>query len=94
MTRNRPTAKPLRERLFGSKLAVPVDRIQACRSVFESADVQRIDINFVTDNAERLTLECKPKQVAELIVQLTIAYNAINPPLPTGQGQATHWGMQ
>lgn len=80
-------------RIFNRPLAVSVHKIEASRAIFESQDTQRIDLRLTTDEGDTLTLELRDRHAFELIQQLTIAYQAIHPSLPSS-GYGQHWGMQ
>ena len=85
--------KTLYQRLFDSSAAIRVKKVEASRAVFESEDVQRIDVRVTDEAGNHLTLEMRPDDVRKLIVELTTAYQAIRPALP-GSGYGQHWGMQ
>ena len=80
-------------RIFNRPLAVRVHTIESSRAVFESQDLQRVDLRLSTDEGDRLTLELTDRQVFDLNTQLTNSYPAIHPSLPSS-GDGQHWGMQ
>lgn len=80
-------------RIFNRPLAVRVHKIESSRAIYESQDVQRIDIRLTTDEGDKLTLELTDRHAFDLIRQLTTSYQAIHPSLPSS-GYGQHWGMQ
>ena len=85
--------RTLYQRLFDSKVAIPVKKVEASRAIFESQDVQRIDLRITDEAGNTLTLELKDRHAYDMIQQLTVAYQAIPPSLPSS-GYGQHWGMQ
>jgi hypothetical protein len=68
-------------RLLSRAEPVRVRKIRAGRAVFESEEIQRIDIELILDNDIKIRLEMHPQLAHKLISQLTAAYIAINPPI-------------
>ena len=85
--------RTLYQRLFDSHTAIVVKDIKAARAIFESQDIQRIDMTVIDEGGNHITFELKDRHAFELIQNLTIAYQAIHPSLPMN-GQAQRWGMQ
>jgi hypothetical protein len=70
-----------------------IDQAKATRAVYLSPDVQRIEVELITEDGEHL-IACFPSRLAgELIIQMTGAYEAIHPTLRTGLGTASWRGM-
>jgi len=87
------TRRTLYQRLFDSTAAIRVRDIKAARAVYESEDIQRVEVILTDEAGNRLTLELTSKQTRDLITNLSTCYNAIHPSLP-GNGYGQHWGMQ
>ena len=81
--------RTLYQRLFDSHAAIAVKKVEASRAIFESTEVQRVDVRLTDEAGNKLTLELRDRQVYDLIVQLTIAYQAMHPALPTNS--AARW---
>lgn len=61
--------------------AIRVDSIGAARCVYQGPEVkERVEVKVQADG-ETLILDMNSKQTLDLIMQLTAAYNTINPPL-------------
>jgi hypothetical protein len=85
--------RTLYQRIFDSKTAIIVKNVKAARAVFESQDIQRIDMTVVDEAGNRITFELKLMDAHRLIGELTTAYQSIHPPLASS-GYGQHWGMQ
>jgi len=70
-----------------------IAQAKATRAVYLSPDVQRVEVELITEDGEHM-IACLPSRLAgELIIQLTTAYEAIHPTLRTGLGTASWRGM-
>lgn len=78
-------------RFFRSRDTAKVTKVVASRAVFESQDIQRVDVRFRNDDGDELTLEFHPDIVPNLILELSTAYEAIRPPLRGTGGHAAGW---
>jgi len=79
-------------RLIARAEPVRVRKVHASRAVFESEEIQRVDIELTLDYDIKVRLELNPRLTQQLIVQLTNAYLAINPPLRT-HGNPDQYGV-
>lgn len=70
-----------------------VKKIRAARAVFLDQDVQEMEIEFETEEGDRLTLQFMPRLAPGLIQELTGAYEAINPPLSRQRNPAADWSI-
>lgn len=63
--------------------AVRVRRLVASRAVYESEELQRVEVMVEIEgpDRERLTLDMNTQQAAQLIRQLVAVHDAIHPPL-------------
>lgn len=77
---------------LNSPVPVRVKKIRACRAVFQSEEIQRIDLDITLDSGDKIRLEMLPKDAHSLISQLGVAYNAIAPRLPN-PNSAGFYGM-
>lgn len=71
---------------------VRVKKIRAARAIFESEDIQRIDLDITLESGDKIRLEMMPRDAHSLISQVSVAYNAINPRLPNTNA-ANFYGM-
>lgn len=60
---------------------IRVRKIKASRAVFESEEIQRVDVDIDLDYSEKIRLEMTPQQTYKLITELMSAYHAICPPI-------------
>lgn len=82
-------------KIFGKRReSLRIKKIRASRAVFVNQDVQEVEIQFVTEDGERLDLQMPSRLAPALIQELTIAYQAINPPLRSGSYESTWQGME
>lgn len=89
-----PTWKPCRGRKhILSEHQFPISQVKASRAVYLSPDVQRVEVEVITEDGEHLILNLTSKQAGELAIQLNTAYEAIHPVLRTGLGTASWRGM-
>lgn len=80
-------------RLFSRAEPIRVRKIRASRAVFESEEIQRIDIELILDGDIKVRLEMNPQLAHSFIQQLTNAYLACNPPLRGFNGNVGGYGM-
>lgn len=75
--------KNILSRIVNRREPIRIRRIRASRAVFESEEIQRIDIDIDLDldGTTKIRLEMHPQLAHKLITQLTTAYVAINPPI-------------
>lgn len=85
-------------RIFGKeRQSLVVAGIRAARAIYKGInDQDSIEIEFITPDNDRLTLQIDPKMVPGLIGNLADAYEAISPPLRsrTSDNQAAFYGME
>lgn len=77
---------------FNSPTPFRVRKVRAARAVFQSEEIQRIDLDFEIEGGERIRFELLPKDAHALISQVSTAYNAIHPRLPN-TNSAGFYGM-
>jgi len=77
---------------LNSPVPVRVKKIRAARAVFESVDIQRIDLDITLESGDKIRLEMLPRDAHSLVTQISIAYNAIAPRLPN-TNSANFYGM-
>ena len=63
------------------KDSVKVKSIKASRAVYESEEIQRVEMTLVTEFGDKVTFEMTPQQCHRLVTDLTNAYEAIFPPI-------------
>ena len=68
-------------RSLWQKHSLRISKISGARAIYESEEIQRVELRCETRETDPFTLEMTPQQCAELIVQLTNAYEAIFPPI-------------
>ena len=79
----------LRERLNRKeKIVLTVKDTKTSRVVYESEDIQRVEVTLILPTGETLILELTPKQTYKLGMDLAVAYRTINPEfkIPRGYG--------
>lgn len=83
-------------RIFGKeRQSLRVKNIRAARALYmDGPGTEEIEIEFVTDTGERLTLQMRPQLAHKLNLEVGSAYEAICPPLIRGSNYATWDGMQ
>ncbi|MCA1806257.1 MAG: hypothetical protein LC687_00030 [Actinobacteria bacterium] len=66
-----------------NRIPIRVGKVKASRAVYESADIQRIELTIITapPHGEELILEFTPPLAHKAILEMSLAYNAINPPI-------------
>lgn len=79
--------------LFNRPSPIPIRKASAARAVFESQDISRIDLTLITTEGDKLKLELHPDAAYNLIQSMTIAYEAIRPPMRSARS-AQLWGME
>lgn len=72
-------------RLIAEKEVIELSSVRAVRCVYESEDIQRIEMSLTDANGQVITYSMNSRNGASLIEQLTHAYHAINPQLKTRQ---------
>jgi hypothetical protein len=70
-----------------------VKKIRAVRAVYLNPELQEVDVTFVNEAGDRLTLQLTVSQTFGLITELSNAYEAIVPSLGRGGRYATWDGM-
>lgn len=84
-------------KLFGKQRdSVVVAGIRAARAKYKLInDVDGIEVEFITPDGDRLTLQIPPVFIPGLINNLADAYEAISPPLRSRRddNQAAFYGM-
>lgn len=81
-------------KFFKGRESTHVKSIRASRAMYISPDVQEINIEFIAETGEHLTLQLTPDQARDLILHMTSSYQAIRPPL-RGNTAAADWeGMR
>ena len=81
------------ERFFKGREAVRVKRIRGMRAIYEGPDHVEANIEFVSEEGERLTLRLGVGQLHQLILDMHNVYDAIRPPLSGGGRYADYQGM-
>ena len=80
-----PFFKRMREgnpqRVLNELLPITAKRIVATRALYHGEGFERIEMRIETPMDDILVIDMSPKQAHELILQLSLAYNVINPPL-------------
>lgn len=85
--------KNLLRAFFNTGIALPVKNIVSSRAVYQSEEIQRVELKLTLESGDTLILEMTPLLCRKTIEELKIAYLAINPPLTGGQGAAGWQGM-
>lgn len=81
-------------KFFKGKESTLVKKIRATRAVYLGPDQEEVNVEFVNEEGEKLTLRINPKQVPGLIGDLSAAYEAINPPLRRNSNYSDWQGME
>lgn len=82
-------------KFFRGREATHVKAIRGVRAMYLSPDHQEVNIEFLHEDGNRLTLQLTPEQTRGLIGDLVAAYEAINPPLNTRSNNYSTWlGME
>lgn len=76
------------QRIMNQNLPISVARIQATRALYQGEGIQRIEVKIDTPQNDTLVIEMNAAQAYQLIGDLSVAYNVINPPLQTPRFQA------
>jgi len=61
--------------------SLKVKSIRGSRAVYESEEIQRVELKLETELGDKVTLEMTPQQCHRLVTDLTNAYEAIFPPI-------------
>lgn len=82
-------------RIFGrERETLKIKKVRACRAVYQlHQEHEEIEIELHTEDGEKLTLQLPFRLAPQLVQQLTIAHEAINPPMRTGSRAADWAGM-
>lgn len=80
-------------KFFKGKEDCHVRAIRAVRARFVGPDYNEIDVEFLNEDKERLTIHLTPEQARALYEELGNAYQAINPPLNRSQHFSQWDGM-
>lgn len=67
------------------KDSVKVKSIKASRAVYESEEIQRVEMTLVTEFGDKVTFEMTPQQCHSLLSNLIVSYESIFPPIPRRQ---------
>ena len=78
--------------LFNRGIAIPIRDAVSTRAVYQSEEIQRVELHITTTDGDKLILEMNPAIARKIIVEMRNAYLAINPPL-TGNNGAGFLGM-
>lgn len=71
-----------------------IDRIRAARALFmDGHGTEEIEVTFRTEEGDILTLQMKPHLAHRLVNEVSIAYQAICPPIRQYDGAAQWLGM-
>lgn len=81
-------------KFFKGKEDTHVKKIRAVSAQFIGPEHYEVDVEFVNESGEKLTLHLTPKQARALCRELGHAYEAINPPLNRGQHYSQWQGME
>lgn len=70
------------------KIVLAVKETKTSRIVYESEDIQRVEVSLILPTGETIILELTPKQTFKLGMDLAVAYRTINPEfkIPRGYG--------
>ena len=63
------------------KDSLKVKSIRGARAVYESEEIQRVELKLETEWGDKVILEMTPAQCHRLVTDLTNAYEAIFPPI-------------
>lgn len=78
----------LRDLFKNTPIAYRVREVIASRALYESEEIQRVEVKLELETGDKLTIELLPRQAHKLIVQMTSAYEAIHPQIP----RVNHYG--
>lgn len=78
---------------FKGQDAVRVKKIRGMRAIYVSPNEVEANIEFVSEDGERLTLRLGVGQLHQLILDMHNVYDAIRPPLSGGGRYADYQGM-
>lgn len=83
-------------KIFGRERdSLRIKKIKAARALFMDGNgTEELEVKFLTDDGQILTLQIPHRLAPALIGELTDAYEAINPPLSRRNNQAAHWDGQ
>lgn len=82
-------------KFFKGKEATRVKKIRGVRAKYINPDHNEVNIDFVNEAGEQLTLQLTPDQARGLIGDMSAAYEAINPPLRRPGTNYSDWmGME
>ena len=83
-------------KIFGKRReSLRIGGVKASRALFENhVGNQEVHIELVTEEGDILTLQIPPHHIPKLVMELSNAYEAINPPLRRNMGPADWYGMQ
>lgn len=83
-------------KIFGRERAsLKIKKVRAIRALYmDGPGTEEIEIHLLTDDNQRLDLQFSPKDIPNLIGQLTDAYEAINVPLSRRNNAAASWDGQ
>lgn len=71
--------------IFGKeRQSLRIKKARAARAIFVNTETQEVEVQLLTDDGERLELQIPSSVAHTLIMHMTEAYLAINPPLRTG----------
>jgi len=82
-------------RIFGKeRQSLRIKKAVAARAVYDNGEgLQEIELRLLTEDGERLTLQIPPSLARKLTLELSSAYEAINPPLRSSRNAADFLGM-
>lgn len=83
--------KPFKNR---QKEVLRVQKAKASRAIFESEEVQRIDVTLLVEGDNLLKLEFTAETARALIQQMSASYEAMRPPLRHNTSAADWMGME
>lgn len=78
--------------LFEKAEPIIVEKVRASRAIYGDADHSELEIKMMLEGGTPITLRMTPHLARQLIVTMTSAYTAINPPLRSGNA-AGYLGM-
>lgn len=76
------------QRVLNQNLPIKAARIQATRALYQGEGFQTIETRIDTPQGDTLVIEMTPAQAHQLVGDLTVAYNVVNPPLNPPRFQA------
>jgi hypothetical protein len=83
-------------KLFGRKVEyLFIKKAVAARAIYKGhhTDTSEIELRLLTEGDERLVLRIPPALAGKLVMELSSAYEAINPPLRGRTTPADFFGM-